>query len=104
MDSRYSLDFYTVELYPILLLEILFIALYSRHAGIASSDLDYKISSAMNWLHSSFEFSKLILKELQRLEPDAAVYKMIGQVLVKQDLEESKQNVEKRIDYISKER
>ena len=28
---------------------------------------------------------------------------MIGQVLVKQDLEESKQNVEKRIDYISKE-
>lgn len=28
---------------------------------------------------------------------------MIGQVLVKQDLDESKQNVEKQIDYISKE-
>jgi len=29
------------------------------------------------------------------------VYKMIGPVLVKQDLDESKQNVQKRIDYIS---
>lgn len=31
------------------------------------------------------------------------VYKLYGPVLVKQDLEESRQNVNKRIDYINKE-
>lgn len=37
------------------------------------------------------------------LEEDATVYKLIGPVLVKQDLSEAKQTVEKRLDYISKE-
>lgn len=43
------------------------------------------------------------IQELDLLEGGAVVYKLIGPVLVKQDLEEAKQNVEKRIDYISQE-
>jgi prefoldin beta subunit len=35
------------------------------------------------------------------LESDANVFKLIGPVLVKQDLEEARQNVNKRIDYIT---
>ena len=34
------------------------------------------------------------------LEANAVVYKMLGPVLVKQDVEEAKQNVQKRLDYI----
>ena len=41
-----------------------------------------------------------VLQELDRLEADSTVYKMVGPVLVKQDLEESRQNVQKRIDFI----
>ncbi len=41
------------------------------------------------------------MQEMDRLEEGANVYKMMGPVLVKQDVEESKQNVQKRIDYIN---
>ncbi|OZC08642.1 prefoldin subunit [Onchocerca flexuosa] len=41
--------------------------------------------------------------ELDLLEDDATVYKLIGPVLVKQNLIEAKQNVGKRIDYITTE-
>lgn len=37
------------------------------------------------------------------LEDDAVVYKMMGPVLVKQDLSEAKLTVSKRLDYINKE-
>lgn len=37
------------------------------------------------------------------LEEDATVYKLIGPVLVKQDLAEARQNVDKRIAYIKTE-
>jgi len=40
---------------------------------------------------------------MQRLDDDSNVYKLIGPVLVKQDQEEAKQNVQKRIDYINTE-
>jgi prefoldin beta subunit len=38
---------------------------------------------------------------LESIETDGDIYKLIGPVLVKQDLEEAKQTVAKRIDYIS---
>jgi len=44
-----------------------------------------------------------VLQEMQRLDADSNVYKLIGPVLVKQDQEEAKQNVQKRIDYITTE-
>jgi len=40
---------------------------------------------------------------MQRLDADSNVYKLIGPVLVKQDQDEAKQNVQKRIDYITTE-
>merc|ERR1719394_92087 len=43
----------------------------------------------------------LVKEELDRLEEGAAVFKMIGPALIKQDLVEAKQNVQKRIDYIN---
>ena len=43
------------------------------------------------------------MKELDLLKDDANVYKLIGPVLVKQDLAEANANVRKRIEYISAE-
>ena len=47
--------------------------------------------------------NELVLKELDLLREDANVYKLIGPVLVKQDLAEANANVRKRIEYISAE-
>ncbi|XP_027108228.1 prefoldin subunit 6 [Coffea eugenioides] len=47
--------------------------------------------------------NELVLKELELLNEDANVFKLIGPVLVKQDLAEARANVRKRIDYISAE-
>ncbi|KAM3399241.1 prefoldin subunit 6 [Capsicum galapagoense] len=47
--------------------------------------------------------NELVLKELDLLNEDANVYKLIGLVLVKQDMAEAKANVKKRIEYISTE-
>ncbi|KAE8715341.1 putative prefoldin subunit 6 [Hibiscus syriacus] len=47
--------------------------------------------------------NELVLKELNLLNEDANVYKLIGPVLVKQDLAEANANVRKRIEYISAE-
>lgn len=43
----------------------------------------------------------LSCQELDLVDTTATVYKMIGPVLVKQDAEEARQNVQKRIDYIN---
>ncbi|BFG24888.1 prefoldin subunit 6 [Prunus yedoensis var. nudiflora] len=47
--------------------------------------------------------NELVLKELDLLSEDANVFKLIGPVLVKQDLAEARANVRKRIEYISAE-
>ncbi|KAM3378325.1 hypothetical protein P3S68_010738 [Capsicum galapagoense] len=47
--------------------------------------------------------SGLVLKELDLLNDDTNVYKLIGPMLVKKDMAETKANVEKRIEYISTE-
>ncbi|KAL3536887.1 hypothetical protein ACH5RR_000253 [Cinchona calisaya] len=47
--------------------------------------------------------NELVLKELELLKEDANVYKLIGPILVKQDLAEARANVRKRIEYISAE-
>ena len=44
-----------------------------------------------------------MVQELDLLNEDANVYKLIGPVLVKQDLAEANANVRKRIEYISAE-
>eukprot|EP00761_Pharyngomonas_kirbyi_P012705 gb/GECH01012732.1/.p1 GENE.gb/GECH01012732.1/~~gb/GECH01012732.1/.p1 ORF type:complete len:137 (+),score=59.56 gb/GECH01012732.1/:1-411(+) len=45
--------------------------------------------------------NEMVLKELELLEDDAQVYKLVGPALVGQDLEEARNNVQKRIEFIS---
>jgi prefoldin beta subunit len=47
--------------------------------------------------------NEMVLQELNIMSGDAAVYKLVGPVLAKQDTHEAKTNVEKRIEYIAKE-
>ncbi|XP_020531893.1 prefoldin subunit 6 isoform X2 [Amborella trichopoda] len=47
--------------------------------------------------------NELVLKELDLLNENANIYKLIGPVLVRQDLAEANANVRKRIEYISAE-
>ena len=57
------------------------------------------------FIHLSFSGLKFIYisQELDLVEDGAVVYKLIGPVLVKQDLSEAKQTVDKRLEYIRKE-
>merc|ERR1719422_889407 len=52
-------------------------------------------------LEGQLSENTLVKEELDRLEAGAGVFKMIGPALIKQDLTEAKQNVQKRIDYIT---
>ncbi|XP_002735724.1 prefoldin subunit 6-like [Saccoglossus kowalevskii] len=54
-------------------------------------------------LDSQLNENKIVKDELDILEDDGKVFKLMGPVLVKQDVEEAKQNVGKRIEYISSE-
>jgi prefoldin beta subunit len=47
--------------------------------------------------------SSACVQELDLLEDDAAVYKLVGPVLVKQEVSEAKLTVQKRLEYITKE-
>ena len=44
--------------------------------------------------------NEMVLKELELLEEEAQVFKLIGPVLVKQELVEVKNNVTKRVEFI----
>ena len=59
-----------------------------------------KTLAARQTLDSQLSENKLVKEELDKLEDDAKVFKLIGPALVKQDTSEAKQNVEKRIEYI----
>jgi prefoldin beta subunit len=41
-----------------------------------------------------------VKEELERLDDDAPVFKLVGPVLMRQELDEAKQNVQKRIEFI----
>ncbi|XP_067642696.1 probable prefoldin subunit 6 [Eurosta solidaginis] len=62
-----------------------------------------KLVKQRTLLESQLNENKCVLDELNLLGPENKVYKLYGPVLVKQDLEDSRQNVGKRIEYISKE-
>lgn len=67
--------------------------------------LDFsKLVQQRQLLDGQLSENQNVLEEMNRLTEDKnTVYKLIGPILVKQSLTESKQNVTKRIDYISKE-
>jgi prefoldin beta subunit len=47
--------------------------------------------------------NEMVKSEFKLLEDDASVFKLVGPVLVKQDLQEARANVDKRIEYIKEE-
>ena len=47
--------------------------------------------------------NEMVLQEFKILDEGAAVYKLVGPILAKQDLKDCKNNVEKRIEWIEKE-
>lgn len=67
------------------------------------SNIDFKTSRFCKILMFVVCIIYRSFQELDVIEPDGNVYKLIGPVLVKQDLEEAKQTVKKRIEYISAE-
>merc|ERR1719295_1837554 len=60
-----------------------------------------KTLSARQTLDSQLSENKLVKEELDKLEDDSRVFKLIGPALVRQDVTEAKSNVDKRIGYIS---
>lgn len=46
--------------------------------------------------------NELVMKELELIKGERPVYKLVGPVLVKQDLEEAKDTITKRLEYIAK--
>ncbi|GMS88697.1 hypothetical protein PENTCL1PPCAC_10872, partial [Pristionchus entomophagus] len=54
-------------------------------------------------LESQLTENSLVKEEMDLLDDEATVYKLIGAALVKQDLTEARANVEKRIEYINNE-
>jgi len=60
-----------------------------------------KTLMARQTLDSQISENKLVKDELDGLEEDAKVFKLIGPALIRQENSDAKQNVNKRIDYIS---
>ena len=59
-----------------------------------------KLQSGAGQANTQIMENDMVLKELELLEEDAQVFKLIGPVLVKQELVEVKTNVSKRIEFI----
>ena len=62
-----------------------------------------KAVSLKQQLDGQLNENMAVKEELLLLKKDSEVYKLIGPVLVKQELEDAKQNVIKRMEYINKE-
>ena len=62
-----------------------------------------KVISARQQLDAQYNENKTVKDELDLVKDPANVYKLTGPVLVKQDLDDAKMTVQKRIDYIQEE-
>ncbi|XP_071542253.1 prefoldin subunit 6-like [Panulirus ornatus] len=62
-----------------------------------------KTTSLRSQLDGQLNENKVVKEELELLDEDSVVYKLIGPALIRQDLEEARQNVNKRVDYIQQE-
>ncbi len=62
-----------------------------------------KVFKAKQSLIEKKSENEMVLAEFNLMSGDASVYKLVGPVLAKQDTNEAKTNVEKRIEYITKE-
>lgn len=62
-----------------------------------------KVFGAKQSLVEKKSENEMVLSELNLMEASANVYKLVGPVLAKQDVNEAKTNVSKRIEFIVKE-
>lgn len=62
-----------------------------------------KCVSKRKQLEGQLTENKTVKEEMDVLEDDAVVYKLIGPALIKQELSEAKDTVTKRLDYIARE-
>ncbi len=58
---------------------------------------------ARQTLDSQLNENKLVKQELEPLESSARVFKLVGPALIRQEVSEAQQNVDKRIEYITAE-
>ena len=66
--------------------------------------LEYtKVFGAKQSLVEKKSENEMVLSELNAMEASANVYKLVGPILAKQDVNEAKTNVQKRIEFIVKE-
>ncbi|CAM9358359.1 unnamed protein product [Ascophyllum nodosum] len=61
------------------------------------------LADSRNQFYQQANENGMVKQELDLLEDEASVFKLIGPVLMKQDLEEAKQNVAKRLELIERE-
>ena len=59
-----------------------------------------KVQNQISTAQTQILENEMVLKELELLEEDSDVFKLIGPVLVKQELVEVKNNVTKRVEFI----
>ncbi|KAK3852906.1 hypothetical protein Pmani_017124 [Petrolisthes manimaculis] len=62
-----------------------------------------KTTSLRSQLDGQLNENKVVKEELDVINEENVVYKLIGPALIRQDLEEARQNVAKRVDYIQQE-
>ncbi|KAG7166647.1 prefoldin subunit 6-like [Homarus americanus] len=62
-----------------------------------------KTTNLRSQLDGQLNENKVVKEELDLINEENVVYKLIGPALIRQDLEEARQNVNKRVDYIQQE-
>ena len=62
-----------------------------------------KSQTSQSRLLTQLNENRMVNEEFKLLENDSKVYKLVGPILISQDIEESRQIVEKRINFIQKE-
>eukprot|EP00347_Sterkiella_histriomuscorum_P007090 403350291 len=73
-------------------------------AEIKKIEAEYtKIYGARQNLIEKKNENEMVLSEINFMDADAHVYKLVGPILAKQEVVEAKGNVEKRIEFITKE-
>uniref|UniRef100_A0A7S0SJH3 Prefoldin subunit 6 n=1 Tax=Mantoniella antarctica TaxID=81844 RepID=A0A7S0SJH3_9CHLO len=78
------------------------LAVESNDFQALQKDLNRSMSNRQQFVQQYNE-NDMVFKELEKLEEDANVFKLIGPVLIKQDLVEAKSNVGKRLEFITNE-
>ncbi len=74
----------------------------NSNAQIVFADRDKAIGNRQQ-LEGQLTENRMVKEELDLLEADAVVYKQIGPALIKQDMQEAKLAVGRRLEYIQKE-